>query len=83
MVHQNIDAYIRHFVVYGKKHDTDALYDSVKHIFIKLVKKHSKYVVDQEAFKNFTNGQIILRPRIQRGSSSEPEPVPTTYVRAN
>ena len=195
MIHQNIDAYIRHFVVNGEKHDTDAIYDSVKHIvkekltkdheifklfrtafetefnqkftplfkdivrlflptnvslsfeflslltkvfsdllagtdeeavvsliqmtlithiypiynhrnmnlfvadteslaeewvedqgavmnpdalsvFIKLVKKHSKYVVDQDAFKQFTNGQITIRPRMQRGSS-EPEPAPT------
>ena len=199
MFHQNIDAYIRHFVVNGEKHDTDAIYDSVKHIvkekltkdheifklfrtafetefnqkftplfedivrlflptnvslsfeflslltkvfsdllvagtdeeavvsliqmtlithiyprynhrnmnlfvadteslaeewvedqgavmnpdalsvFIKLVKKHSKYVVDQDAFKQFTNGQITIRPRMQRGSS-EPEPAPTGTI---
>lgn len=199
MVHQNTDAYIRHFVIHGEKHDANALYDSVKHIvknkltkeheifklfmttfktefnqtftplfedtvrlflptnvsmsfeflskltdtfsslilqdfdvtdeavvsliqmtlithiypiynhrnldlfvadmerlaenwvedkgaimnpqarsvFLKLVNKHGKYIVDQNAFERFTDGQIIIRPTLRREVSEEPEPTPT------
>jgi len=56
MVHQNTDAYIRHFVTYGEKHDENALYDSVKRVVKdKLTKEHEIFKLFRTAFETEFN----------------------------
>lgn len=52
MIQQNTDAYIRHYLTYGEKHDINALYSSIKHLITdKLNKEHEIFTLFKTVFE--------------------------------